>query len=174
MNFSYINDCDLVNGSGARVSLFISGCEHKCPGCFSKKTWDRNYGEKFTAETEGRIRKYLSPPYVDGISILGGDPLATYNREEVYELCVRIKEKYPSKTIYIWTGFSTSYTLNEMDCFVKLADIIVTEKFDEKRSKEATGSINGYYMRGSDNQKFIIKGKVHEELTVDYELDFFN
>lgn len=104
MNYATIKPLDIANGPGIRVSLFVSGCRRKCKGCFNKESWDFEYGEKFSWETIHEIERLLKNPNVDGLSILGGDPLEPENRLEVEALCAYIRRNVPDKTIWMWTG----------------------------------------------------------------------
>ena len=79
MNYSLIRKCDIANGPGVRVSLFVSGCTHHCPGCFQPETWDFNYGERFTKQTQEKILELLKPDYISGLTILGGEPMESKN-----------------------------------------------------------------------------------------------
>lgn len=156
MNYCYRNDSDMTNGAGLRVTLFISGCEHHCEDCFNEQTWDRNYGSPFTDDVKQSVINKVKESHIDGISILGGDPLMPYNYNEVLELCKAIK-KETGKSVYIWTGYSYEYVLNEFCELLDYADMIVTERFD-KKLKDVT-----LYLRGSSNQKFIVNKKVYSE-----------
>ena len=104
MYYSGLNTCDSANGPGMRVSLFVSGCTLKCKGCFNKQSWDFNYGKEYTKEVEDSIIKALKDPYINGLSILGGDPLEPENRGTVLSLVQRVRQELPNKTIYLWTG----------------------------------------------------------------------
>ena len=107
MNYSAIYYDDTVNGNGIRVSLFCSGCKRRCcPKCHNKKAWDFNYGNKFTEIEEDSILDYLSKPYVTGISILGGEPMDNLDDGILINLVKNIKNKYPNKTIYVWSGYT--------------------------------------------------------------------
>ena len=104
MYYSGLNTCDSANGPGMRVSLFVSGCTLKCKGCFNKQSWDFNYGKEYTKEVEDSVIKALKDPYINGLSILGGDPLEPENRDTVLSLVQRVRQELPNKTIYLWTG----------------------------------------------------------------------
>ena len=161
MNYCYRNDCDMTNGSGLRVTIFISGCEHKCEDCFNKQTWDKNYGSPFTEEIKKSILDRLNRPFIEGISILGGDPLMDYNYDEILDFCKKIKNE-TNKSVYIWTGYSTDYVLNKFNELLDFVDMIVTEKFDTNLKDP------NLYLRGSSNQKFIIDKKVFNEVPKGY------
>ena len=105
MNYMGINKCDLANGPGVRVSLFVSGCELHCPFCQNKEAWETNAGHLFGENELASIIEFLKPDYISGFSILGGDPLHPKNIKEATNICKKIKETYPNKTIWLWTGY---------------------------------------------------------------------
>lgn len=105
MNYSLIRNCDIANGPGIRVSLFVSGCTHHCPGCFQPETWDFNYGKKFTDETIWEILRLLEPNYIDGLTVLGGEPLDERNMDDVWALLDVVRRMgSPEKTVWLYTG----------------------------------------------------------------------
>ena len=105
MNYASIKDCDIANGPGIRVSLFVSGCTHHCKGCFNQEAWDFDYGEPFTQDTIERILKMLSPGYIKGLTLLGGEPFEPQNQGPIVELLRQVKEKYPEKSIWAFSGY---------------------------------------------------------------------
>lgn len=105
MKYLNILDCDIVDGNGIRVALFVSGCSHHCKGCHNPESWDAFNGKEFTEETVDKLLTLLDRDYVDGITITGGDPLMLGNRYEVTKLCKLLKEKFPNKTIWLYTGY---------------------------------------------------------------------
>ena len=105
MNYCEIKNFDIANGEGVRVSLFVSGCTHHCKNCFNKETWDFNFGEPFTQETEDKILEYLSPDYINGLSLLGGEPFEPTNQKVLLPFLKRVKEKFPKKSIWCYTGY---------------------------------------------------------------------
>lgn len=105
MNYAGINPCDIANGPGVRVSLFVSGCRNRCPGCFNPETWSFTYGKKFDQEAMEELLEALDKPFISGLSLLGGDPFEVENREQVLEICKRVKTEYPEKDIWCWTGY---------------------------------------------------------------------
>ena len=105
MYYGNIKNCDIADGLGVRVSLFVSGCRNCCPGCFNQMTWDFKYGKEFTNETEEEIIKLLKPNYIDGFTLLGGEPFEEENQEALAKLLKRIKEEYPNKDIWCYTGY---------------------------------------------------------------------
>ena len=99
MNYGNIKYYDIANGEGVRVSLFVSGCTHHCKNCFNSETWDFNYGKPFTKETEDDIIKHLSPDYINGLTLLGGEPMEPANQKALLPFVKRVKAFYPNKTI---------------------------------------------------------------------------
>ena len=92
MNYATIKNCDIANGPGVRVSLFVSGCTHRCPGCFNQEAWDFDYGQPFTEQTVSEILDMLRPGYIRGLTLLGGEPFDPRNQPEVVKLLRRIRQ----------------------------------------------------------------------------------
>lgn len=130
MNYAKINPLDIANGPGVRVSLFVSGCRNRCPGCFNPETWNFNYGQEFTWETLHELERLANDPNVAGLSILGGDPLEPENREWVEALCAYIKHNCPGKDIWLWSGYSW-LDVRYLDV-LKYVDVLVDGPFVEK------------------------------------------
>ena len=105
MNYATIKRRDVANGPGVRVSLFVSGCEHRCPGCFNPEAWDFGYGQPFTRETEDAVLADLAPDFVKGLSLLGGEPFHPRNQPALAPFLRRVREAYPQKTIWCYTGY---------------------------------------------------------------------
>lgn len=105
MNYAEIKNCDIANGPGVRVSLFVSGCTHRCKGCFNEVAWDFHYGKPFTQETIDRILEMLAPDYVNGLTILGGEPFEPENQPAILELLRQLKQKYPEKSVWAFSGY---------------------------------------------------------------------
>lgn len=105
MNYSGISECDVLNGTGFRVVLFVSGCSHKCYNCQNPKTWNRNFGHPFTEKTKEYLLGCLSKDYIDGITLTGGDPLYESNLSDVLSLVKEIRISFPEKTIWLYTGY---------------------------------------------------------------------
>lgn len=105
MNYATIKSYDVANGPGVRVSLFVSGCTHHCKGCFNAEAWDFNYGKPFTPEVEDQIIAYLKPWYIRGFSLLGGEPFEPGNQKALLPLMRRIRETYPEKSVWCYTGY---------------------------------------------------------------------
>ena len=105
MNYASIRTCDIANGEGVRVTLFVSGCTHRCKGCFNPDQWDFDYGEPFTREVEDEILKDLEPSYIAGLSILGGEPMEPENQRALVPFLRRFREKFgETKTLWVYTG----------------------------------------------------------------------
>ena len=105
MNYADIRPIDVANGPGIRVSLFVSGCTHACPGCFNPEAWDFGYGQPFTKDEVDAILTHLAKPYVKGLSLLGGEPFHPSNQAAVLALVKRVREAYPGKDIWCYTGY---------------------------------------------------------------------
>ncbi len=105
MYYGELKKCDIANGTGVRVTLFVSGCTNRCPGCFQPQTWDFCYGQPFTAETAQTIFDELDKPYVDGLTVLGGEPFEPENQPALLELFREVKRRHPEKTVWCFTGF---------------------------------------------------------------------
>ena len=105
MNYANIKDCDIANGPGVRVTLFVSGCTHHCKGCFNQEAWDFDFGEPFTQDTIDRILQMLKPSYVKGLTLLGGEPFEPQNQGPIVELLRQIKAVYPQKSIWAFSGY---------------------------------------------------------------------
>ena len=153
MNYQCIIKGDLVNGEGVRCSLFVSGCSHGCVGCFNEKTWDYRSGTIFSTETIQDILDELAKPYIDGLSLLGGDPLMPKNIDTVLNLCKIVKSTYPEKNIWCWTG----YTLDEVQTnhakeILEYCDVLVDGKFEQEQKDLSLPH------RGSRNQNILHKG----------------
>ena len=105
MNYATIKNCDIANGPGVRVSLFVSGCTHRCKGCFNEIAWDFNYGEPFTEETEDMLLAMLAPDHIKGLTLLGGEPFEPQNQGPIVKFLRRVKEKFPDKSIWAFSGY---------------------------------------------------------------------
>ena len=151
MNYSELKQCDVANGPGVRVSLFVSGCTNHCKGCFNPETWDFNYGNPFTNETMKEILLDLQPSYITGFSILGGDPMHEKNMLTVYDICNQVKQFCPDKTIWMYTGYLLEDLFNNSEAIkvLKNVDILVDGPFiEEKKDLHLR-------FRGSSNQRII-------------------
>ena len=129
MRINGIEQCSMTNGVGLRTVLWVSGCEHKCKGCQNPCTWDPNSGEDFTSEKKELLYKYLDNKYIKGITFSGGDPLHPNNRCEVGKLILDIKANYPSKDIWLYTGY-TWEEVKELNLdFLRYIDVLVDGRF---------------------------------------------
>ena len=106
MNYADLKKTDIANGPGVRVSLFVSGCTHGCPGCFNPETWDFQFGQPFTQKTMDTLLAALAPEHIRGLSLLGGEPLHPDNQKTVLEVVRRVREAFPHKTVWCYTGYS--------------------------------------------------------------------
>ena len=157
MNYANIKYCDIANGTGVRTSLFVSGCRHRCPGCFNSEAWDFGYGEHFTGEIRQKILDSLKPSYIAGLSLLGGEPMEPENQRELLPFLKEVKTLYPDKDIWCYTGYTLETDLSEGQrafCEVtkemlSLLDILVDGRFVEE---EYDISLR---FRGSKNQRLI-------------------
>ena len=147
MNYCGIKKTDIANGPGVRVSLFVSGCRNHCPGCFQPETWDFDYGEPFTAEAEKEIITALRPSWIQGISILGGDPMEPENQEALLPFLRRIRALFPEKNIWLYTGCTFESLLHSP--LLPLIDVIVDGMFVEDERDISLA------FRGSRNQRVI-------------------
>jgi len=105
MNYGNIKECDIADGPGVRVTLFVSGCRHHCKGCFNSETWNFQYGVPFTEETQDKILKLLEPGYIQGFTLLGGEPFEPENQAVLVHLLKKIRETYPQKDIWCYSGY---------------------------------------------------------------------
>jgi len=134
MNYSKIISYDICNGPGWRVTLYVSGCSRKCPGCFNPQTHDPCFGREFTKDTVDRILYELSNDKISGLSLLGGDPMFPSNRKQVIDLCKICKEKYPYKSIWMWTGYLMSELIedNTSNQIFRYVDTIIDGPFKQE------------------------------------------
>lgn len=157
MNYGEIKNYDIANGEGVRVSLFVSGCTHHCKNCFNPETWNFEYGKPFTKETENYIIECLSPSYIDGLSLLGGEPFEPDNQKVLLPFLRRVKNDLPNKTIWCYTGYLfDKELLNESrarceftDKMLSLIDVIVDGEFVQDLHDISLA------FRGSSNQRII-------------------
>ena len=141
MNYGAVKKLDIANGPGLRVSLFVSGCTHHCPGCFNPETWNFEYGEPFTRETEDMILSLLDSPYVNGLTLLGGEPFEPVNQEGLLPLLRRVRAVYPGKSIWCYTGYTLEQDLlrpsrarcQYTDEMLSLIDVLVDGEFVEAK-----------------------------------------
>ena len=157
MYYGEIKDCDIANGEGVRVSLFVSGCTNHCEHCFQPQTWAFDYGQPFTEETEARILSLLSPSYINGLTLLGGEPFEPENQRTLLPFLRRVEAAYPEKNVWAFSGFTYEELLTEgshprceaTDELLGLVDVLVDGRF-----VEALHDISLRF-RGSSNQRLI-------------------
>lgn len=157
MNYANIKYYDIADGEGVRTTLFVSGCTNRCRGCFQPQTWDFHYGEPFTREVEDQLLESLAPPYVNGLTLLGGEPFEPSNQAALLPFLRRVRERFPEKDIWAFTGFvydrdlvlgGRKYT-GFTDEMLSMIDILVDGPFVEER-RDIT-----LQFRGSSNQRVI-------------------
>lgn len=156
MNYATIKNCDIANGPGVRISLFVSGCTHHCKGCFNEVAWDFDYGEPFTQQTIRTILDMMKPGYIKGLTLLGGEPFEPENQGPIVELLRQVKKTYPQKSIWAFSGYLyekiTSHTLGDWAVtqeFLSYLDVLVDGPFVEEKKNLALR------FRGSENQRLI-------------------
>lgn len=147
MNYHNITKCDILNGEGVRVVLWVSGCSHHCKNCQNPITWNPNDGLPFDESAKQELFDALNSPDIDGITFSGGDPLFCSNREEVGKLICEIAQKFPQKTIWLYTGYCWDEIKNLP--FIKYVDVLIDGKFEEDKKDEKL------LWKGSSNQKVI-------------------
>ena len=170
MNYATIKWCDIANGEGVRVSLFVSGCTHRCKNCFNEVAWDFSYGEPFDEETQNQIIKALDFEYLAGLSLLGGEPFEPQNQEILYPFVKKVRELYPNKSIWAYTGFTfdegtsllreTHKNTPWTKPLLSLIDVLVDGPFIEELKDirlKFRGSSN---QRVIDMQKTLEKGEI--------------
>lgn len=165
MYYGEIKNCDIANGIGVRVTLFVSGCTNHCKNCFQPETWDFCYGTPFTEQTQQDLMDMLSPSYINGLTLLGGEPFEPENQKALLPFLKRVREVYPNKTIWAYSGF----TLEEIqapdshphceatDELLGLLDVLVDGRFVEELKNLSLR------FRGSSNQRLIDMKKTIEE-----------
>lgn len=157
MHYGQIKKFDIANGLGVRVSLFVSGCLNHCKNCFQPETWDFNYGRNFSQETIDEILEALAPKYIQGLTVLGGEPFELENQPEVLNLVKQVKEKLPEKNIWCFTGYVLDQDLLEFgkrhgeytDELLSYIDVLVDGPFIEEEKNISL------HFRGSENQRVI-------------------
>lgn len=157
MHYGEIKNCDIANGEGVRVTLFVSGCTNCCEGCFQPQTWDFEYGQPFTAETEDKILEMLAPDYINGLTLLGGEPFEPCNQRVLLPFVKRVRKMYPQKNIWAFSGFTLEQLMEKephprcevTDELLENIDILVDGRFEiEKKNIRLR-------FRGSENQRIL-------------------
>ncbi|MBR2523035.1 MAG: anaerobic ribonucleoside-triphosphate reductase activating protein [Clostridiales bacterium] len=157
MFYGAIKDCDIANGAGVRVSLFVSGCRNHCKGCFQPETWAFDYGQEFTSETEDEIISMMKPAYIRGLTVLGGDPFEPENQRALLPFIRRIRNEYPSKDIWMYSGYTFEELMGENPhCHLDITedilgsiDVLIDGRFEEHLRDLSL------QFRGSSNQRII-------------------
>ncbi len=157
MHYAEIKNYDIANGPGVRVSLFVSGCSHRCEGCFNEMTWDFNYGDPYDDSVQRRILDALAPDYIAGLTLLGGEPLEYVNLQGLLPLVREVSGRYPHKTIWCYTGYSFEQDVlgrflaqyDGMRDFLDCIDVMVDGEFIMAKKDISL------QFRGSSNQRII-------------------
>ena len=154
MNYATIKNCDIANGPGVRVSLFVSGCTHRCKGCFNEVAWDFDYGEPFTEAVMDSILEMLRPSYIRGLTLLGGEPFEPQNQAAIVALLRRIRKELPEKSIWAFSGYLfdrdiLSGRLGDCSEYLSYLDVLVDGPFVEAKKNLSLR------FRGSENQRLI-------------------
>ena len=163
MFYGAIKKHDIANGEGIRTTLFVSGCRNRCPGCFQPETWAFDYGKPFDDEAKNMIFDSMSNPSVRGLTLLGGEPMEPENQRELLPLLREFKERFPEKTVWLYTGNlyeeltgdegSHEKALDITRELLSLVDILVDGRFEEEKKSL------GLRFRGSSNQRIIDMNK---------------
>lgn len=158
MKYADIKYYDIANGLGVRTSLFVSGCTHRCRGCFNENTWNFNYGNDFTEETIQEILESISPKYISGLTLLGGEPMEPSNQRALLPLLEQFKKRFPEKNIWCYTGYTYETDLLSPDgrahceateAFLSYVDVLVDGEFDQNQYDISLK------FRGSKNQRIL-------------------
>lgn len=172
MNYASIKNCDIANGEGVRISLFVSGCTHHCKNCFNAEAWDFNYGLPFDEEAQNRVIELLKPDYINGLTLLGGEPMEPCNQKALLPFIQKVRELYPQKSIWCYSGYLfDKQIIDEMTKkyeftlpLVQMFDVMVDGKYvDELHDLSIR-------FRGSSNQRIIdVQKSLKEQNIVLYE-----
>ena len=157
MHFGEIKNCDIANGEGVRVTLFVSGCTNHCEHCFQPETWDFGYGQPFTAETEQELLALLAPEHINGLTLLGGEPFEPDNQRTLLPFLRRVRQQYPQKTIWAFSGFTWEELhtpgshphCEATEPMLELIDVLVDGRYVEAKKDISLR------FRGSSNQRLI-------------------
>ena len=161
MNYGTIKNCDIANGEGVRVSLFVSGCTHHCHNCFNPETWNFSYGSPFDEQAQSKLLTMLSPDYIDGLSLLGGEPFEPDNQRALVPFLKKVRRQYPGKTIWCYTGNNLEHEIWQpgpgrcevTDEFLQYIDVLVDGDFVQDQYDISLR------FRGSSNQRLIDMNK---------------
>ncbi len=174
MNYATVKFNDIANGLGIRTSLFVSGCTHRCKNCFNSEAWDFSYGKPFDKDIEEKIITSLNSDFCDGLSLLGGEPFEPQNQEGLLPFLKRVKNKFPNKTVWCYTGYlfdsellgeSRAKTENTLE-MLKLIDVLVDGKFIEEQKNISLR------FKGSENQRIIdVQKSLKENKTILFKIE---
>ena len=173
MNYATIKFNDIANGVGVRTSLFVSGCTHKCKGCFNSEAWDFNYGKPFTEEIENKILDSIDSDFIDGLSLLGGEPFEPENQKVLYPFLKKFKQRFKNKTVWCYTGYlfdkellgNSRASIDITTDMLSLIDVVVDGRFVESLKNISL------VFKGSENQRIIdVKKSLETNQVVLYEL----
>lgn len=177
MHYGSIKKYDIANGEGVRVTLFVSGCRNHCKNCFNPETWNFNYGKEFNLDTEEEILKAMEPSYINGLTILGGEPFEKENQRDLVEFVKKVRLQYPDKTIWMYSGYLFDEDMlnpkGKVHCEVtkeilENIDILVDGRFVEELKNLSLK------FRGSSNQRIIlVKESLKEEKVILSELNVY-
>lgn len=164
MHYGEIKNCDIANGVGVRVTLFVSGCTNHCEQCFQPQTWAFDYGQPFTRQTEEQLLQLMAPSYVDGLTLLGGEPFEPENQRALLPFVQRVKQCYPQKTVWAYSGFVLEQlqtpghyaNCEATQALLALVDVLVDGRFV---AAEKDISLR---FRGSKNQRLIDMNRTRE------------
>ena len=183
MNYGNIKECDIADGPGVRVSLFVSGCRHHCKGCFNEETWNFNYGQPYTEETEAEILNSLDSNFIQGFTLLGGEPFEPENQVELVKLLKKVRETYPKKDIWCYTGYT--YEEDLLSDSVSSTGVKVRTEVTDEMLSYIDCLVDGEFVlekkdstllfRGSSNQRLIgLHGyQVPDERKRDHEIKHY-
>ena len=170
MYYGALKKTDIANGPGVRVSLFVSGCRHHCKGCFQPETWDFTFGTEYTDRTTEEILEALEPEYINGLTVLGGEPFEPENQRELYYLYKKVRAHFPNKTIWVYSGYTLDKDLWQEGTFARcdltdeilgMIDVLVDGEFELERKNIMLK------FRGSENQRLIdVKRSLEENEVV--------
>ena len=157
MYYGQIKNCDIANGEGVRVTLFVSGCTNRCKNCFQPQTWDFSYGQPFTQQTQEELLRLLSPDYIRGLTLLGGEPFEPENQRALLPFVRQVRQAFPQKDIWAFSGFTYEELHTEgahprcevTDELLSLLDVLVDGRFVEEKKDISLR------FRGSANQRLI-------------------
>lgn len=173
MNYAGIKYCDIANGLGCRTVLFVSGCRNHCEGCFQPQTWDFGYGEPFDEKAQKEVLDSLEPYYIQGLTLLGGEPMEPENQKALLPFVKKIKERYPNKNIWAFTGYIYDQDLvsggrkhtEDTDELLSLIDVLVDGPF---RQEQKDISLK---FRGSANQRILDLQKTRKSGKIEIYLE---